>query len=259
MKIIKKGNMKMGLISCPKCGQTISDRANVCPHCNSNFSQQSPIICEECQTEYEASLSYCPNCGCPNRIEVKREEERKYKGILISVIAIILIATGILGFNIWQKATEREYYTNMETVSYAMLDGATQAETAGNLIKSVWYNAIYEKRDSETDKYTVKNGKFADDFNDALENLFADAGFIRGISEIRNNQSEVVELMKKLKNPPKKYREAYSALKVYYDNYLKMTKAVINPTGSLNTFSEDFNKYDTDTVNAYEKMKLYLD
>ena len=62
-------------------------------------------------------------------------------------------------------------------------------DDAGNLIKSVWYNAIYE--------------------------------------------------------------EAYSVLNVYYDNYLKMTKIVINPTGSLNAFSEDFNTYDNNTVDSY--------
>ena len=111
----------------------------------------------------------------------------------------------------------------METISFTMLDGAAKAENAGNLIKSVWYNAIYEERNSETD------------------------------------QSEVTNLMKQLKEPPKKYEKAYSVLKVYYDNYLKMTKIVINPTGSLNTFSEDFNTYDNNTVDSYEKMKLYLD
>ncbi len=87
-------------------------------------------------------------------------------------------------------------------------------DDAGNLIKSVWYNAIYEERNSETD------------------------------------QSEVTNLMKQLKEPPKKYEEAYSVLKVYYDNYLKMTKIVINPTGSLNAFSEDFNAYDNNTVDS---------
>ena len=65
--------------------------------------------------------------------------------------------------------------------------------------------------------------------------------------------------MKKLKKSPKIYEEAYSVLKSYYDNYKKMTNLVISPTGSLQTYSEDFNTYDTDTVNAYETMKLYLD
>ena len=105
----------------------------------------------------------------------------------------------------------------------------------------------------------MKNGKFVDDFNDALSELFADENFSNNISEIETNQYEVANLMKQLKEPPKKYEEAYSVLKVYYDNYLKMTKIVINPTGSLNAFSEDFNTYDNNTVDSYEKMKLYLD
>ena len=147
----------------------------------------------------------------------------------------------------------------MEYVSYTMLDGVAKAENAGNLIKSVWYNAIYEERDTETDKYTMRNGEFVYDFNDAFSNLFADENFVNSISEIGLNQSEVTDLMKKLKNPPKKYEEAYAVLKTYYDNYIKMTKLVISPNGSIQTFSEDFNTYDTDTVNSFEKMKLYLD
>ena len=65
--------------------------------------------------------------------------------------------------------------------------------------------------------------------------------------------------MKTLKNPPKKYEEAYSVLKIFYDNYMKLTNSAVNPIGSLKTFSEDFNQYDTDTVNAFENMKLYLE
>ena len=249
----------MGLVYCPKCGEEISDKAISCPHCNFAFSKQNIVKCEECGMEYESNLSACPKCGCPKPSFTEKTQKSKHKGIIISIISVALIAVFILGFSIMQKSKGLEYYSNMETVSFTMLDGAAKAETAGNLIKSVWYNSIYEKRDAETDKYTMKNGKFVDDFNDALSNLFADENFMNSISEIELNQSNVTDLMKKLRNPPTQYEEAYSVLKNYYDNYLQMTKLVINPTGSLQTFSEDFNTYDTDTVNAYEKMKLYLD
>lgn len=215
----------MGLTTCPKCEETISEKATVCTRCNSAVKQK----------------------------------QKKHKGTIISIIVFALIVVSVLGIGISQKAKELKYYSNMETVSFTMLDGATKAEDAGNLIKSVWYNAIFEERNSETDKYTMKNGKFVDDFNDALSELFADENFSNSISEIVTNQSDGANLMKQLKEPPKKYEEAYSVLKVYYDNYLKMTKIVINPTGSLNTFSEDFNTYDNNTVDSYEKMKLYLD
>lgn len=216
-------------------------------------------MCEECGTGYEIKLSACPYCGCPNSTIEQKKQKKKHKGIIISIVVIALIAVCVFGFSISQKAKETEYYSNMEYVSYTMLDGAAKAESAGNLIKSVWYNAIYEERDTETDKYTMKNGKFVDNFNDAISNLFDDENFVNSISEIELNQSEVTGLMKKLKNPPKKYEEAYAVLKIYYDNYIKMTKLVISPTGSLQTFSEDFNTYDSDTVNSFEKMKLYLD
>lgn len=215
----------MGLTTCPKCEETISEKATVCPRCNSAVKQK----------------------------------KKKHKGTIISIIVFALIVISALGIGISQKAKELKYYSNMEKVSFIMIDGAAKAENAGNLIKSVWYNAIFEERNSETDKYTMKNGKFVDDFNDALSELFADENFSNSISEIVTNQSDVANLMKQLKEPPKKYEEAYSVLKVYYDNYLKMTKIVINPTGSLNTFSEDFNTYDNNTVDSYEKMKLYLD
>ena len=249
----------MGLVYCPKCGEEISDKAISCPHCNFAFSKQNIVKCKECGMEYESNLSACPKCGCPKPSITEKTRKNKHRGIIISIISVALIAVCILGFSITQKAKRSEYYSNMETVSYTMLDGAAKAETAGNLIKSVWYNAIYEERDAETDKYTMKNGKFVDDFNDALSNLFADESFINSISEIKLNQSKVTDLMKKLGNPPTQYEEAYSVLKNYYDNYLQMTKLVISPTGSLQTFSEDFNTYDRYTVNAYEKMKLYLD
>ncbi len=247
----------MGLTSCPKCGETISEKATVCPHCNSDVSKNNIVMCEDCKKEYDISMDDCPNCGCPN--SAAKPKKKKHKGVIISIVVFALIVIGVLGIGILQKLKEPDYYSNMEKVSFAMLDGAAKAENAGNLIKSVWYNAIYEKRNSETDQYTMKKGKFVDDFNDALSELFADENFTNSIFEIETNQSQVIDLMKQLKNPPKKYEEAYSVLMAYYDNYLKMTKIVINPTGSLNTFSEDFDTYDNDTVDSYEKMKLYLD
>lgn len=247
----------MGLTTCPECGETISEKAGICPHCNANIVKRNLVVCEDCQQEYNMKMVTCPYCGCPN--PSAKQRKKKHKAIITSVIVLALIAVIIFSIGVSQQVKEVEYYKNMETASYSMLDGAVKAETAGNLIKSVWYNAIYEKRDNETNQYTMKNGKFVDDFNDALGNLFEDEEFRKAVSEIRDNQNEVAELMKTLKNTPKKYEESYSVLKEYYDNYIKLTNLAINPAGSLKSFSEDFNTYDTETVNSYQKMKLYID
>ena len=85
-----------------------------------------------------------------------------------------------------QKQSE-EYGANLNMAVYSMLSGASDAETCGNLIKQVWYNAIYKESDSKTNKYTKPNGYYVSDFNDALQNLFSDSSFSGQIADINSN------------------------------------------------------------------------
>ena len=65
-------------------------------------------------------LTTCPNCGCPNST-VKRKKN-KHKGVIISIIVFALIVVSALGIGNSKKAKELEYYSNMEAVSFTMLD-----------------------------------------------------------------------------------------------------------------------------------------
>lgn len=208
----------------------------------------------------------------PQKVEVTavnlpKMTKNTKKYIIIAVIAIVAaIATFLIGNSIHQQNLAKEaaqlredYATNLETASYTMLLGAIEAEEAGNLIKSVWYNAIYEEHDSETDKYTRPNGYFVDDFNDALSSLFSDLDFRSKISSIESNQELVSSLMKDLKNPPEEFGDAYEAIKELYDAYTALTNLATNPTGSLTTFSQNFNEADTEVANCYDAMELYID
>lgn len=248
----------MGLISCPKCGEPVSERAALCPHCDEKLIQPTLVMCEECGNEYESTLPACAKCGCPNSHLANALHAKKRKRKTTVVISVVLIVILLLGLGVLQTIKSAIYYENMETITYTMINGAVDAENACNLITGVWHNAIYEEHDEETDKYTIQNGQFVDDFNDALSSLFNDDDFVQSISEIQDNQYEVMSLMKKLKNPPRKYKEAYSELQIYYDNYMKFTNLAISPNGSYNSVSEDFHTYDDETVNGYQKMLLYL-
>ncbi|MBP1544478.1 MAG: zinc ribbon domain-containing protein [Oscillospiraceae bacterium] len=268
----------MALIQCKHCGKNVSDKAKNCPHCNELLIEKTEavILCEECNTEIPTGATTCPNCGCPvskkeevaaQKVEVTsvnlQMKRSTKKFILFGIIAAVLIAVGVLIFSLIsssnQKKAAEDYINKVETVAYEMLDGAADAESAGNLIKSVWYNSIHEEYDSKTDKYTRPNGYFLDDFNEALGNLFADTTFMAQIIDIESNQELVAGLMKDLKNPPEEHQEAYEALKEYYDAYIELTNLAINPTGSLTTFSAAFNEADTETVNCYNSMKLYFE
>lgn len=246
----------MALINCPKCGEQISEKAEVCPHCKERLAKQEEIICEECQTKYSADMRACPQCGHPTPSRNKKQAKKKSRKTLAIILLIIILAGG---FFVYQQYQDVTYYNNMAEITNTMLDGAAKAEDAGNTIMLVWTNAIYQKRADQTDKYTMANGRFVDDFNDALDNLFDDEEFGQSIAEIQENQAEVIDLMKKLKNPPSQYAEAFGVLNEYYENYMKMTNSVINLSGSLNSFSEDFGASYEAVVNSHQKMLLYFD
>ena len=274
----------MAMTTCPNCGEQISDKAKKCVHCGTVLVPEEKKCCPDCGAELEEGMDTCPKCGCPieNTIETEKTpqqvevtgvkiKKKSKKIIVIATIAVIVAAIiTVLGVQTHKKnmaakaAAEaqkqsEEYETNLNMAAYSMLSGASDAETCGNLIKQVWYNAIYEKSDSKTDKYTKPKGYYVSDFNDALQNLFLDSSFSSQIADINDNKDTVNSLMKKLKNPPEEYKDAYESLSKLYDAYISLTNLATDPTGSLQTYSQNFNDADNETLNCYNALKMYLE
>lgn len=274
----------MAMTTCPNCGEQISDKAKKCVHCGTVLVPEEKKYCPDCGAELEEGMDTCPKCGCPieNTIETEKTPQqvevtgvkitkKSKKIIVIATIAVIVaaiiaaIAVQTHKKNVAAKAAaeaqkqSEEYETNLNMAAYSMLSGASDAETCGNLIKQVWYNAIYEKSDSKTDKYTKPKGYYVSDFNDAMQNLFLDSSFSGQIADINENKDTVNSLMKKLKNPPEEYKDAYESLSKLYDAYISLTNLATDPTGSLQTYSQNFNDADNETLNCYNALKMYLE
>ena len=64
--------------------------------------------------------------------------------------------------------------------------------------------------------------------------------------------------MKELQNPPSDCKEAYESVKELYSAYLEFTGMVIDPSGSLQSFSNDFNSADSEITKCYNAAKTYL-
>ncbi len=156
-----------------------------------------------------------------------------------------------------QQEAEAYQTSYNEIVSYMLEDGIL-AENLGNLTQKVWANAIYQTADSETDKYTKKNGKFVSDFNDALANLFNDKAYSDDMDKLATNQNEIREMMKYMLTPPEGFENAFNALEAMYNSYISFTNIVLRCDGSLNSFSEEFSKADVDLSKKYNAAELYV-
>ena len=160
-----------------------------------------------------------------------------------------------------QKEAERsaaQYQVKYNQLVSDMLHNSVEIENQGNLIVQVWNNAIYNKDDVSTDKFTKVNGQFVSDFNDALSNLFNDQEFLDNTSEITEKNYQIRLDMKDMTNPPDGYENAYQALKEYYECYLKFYNTVINCEGSLNSFSEKFGETDSECISKFNSAELYV-
>ena len=274
----------MAMTTCPNCGEQISDKAKKCVHCGTVLVPEEKRCCPDCGAELEEGIDTCPKCGCPieNIIETEKTPQqveitsvkitkKSKKTIVIATIVVIAAALiTAIGVQTHKKNVEakaaaeaqkqsEKYGTNLNMAAYSMLSGASDAETCGNLIKQVWYNAIYKESDSTTNKYTKPDGYFVSDFNDALQNLFSDSSFSGQIEDITSNKDTVNSLMKKLKNPPEEYKDAYESLSKLYDACISLTNLVTDPTGSLQTYYQNFNDADKETLNCYNALKMYLE
>ncbi len=156
------------------------------------------------------------------------------------------------------KQQAEDYQAAYNTLVSYMLDDAALAERMGNLIISVWHNAIWNTADSETDKFTKVNGKFVSDFNDALRNLFNDEDFSKNASTLSANQQQVKDEMKNMLNPPEGYENAFKALESLYNSYITFTNIVIRCDGSLESFSNDFAEADDKLIELYHGAELYV-
>jgi hypothetical protein len=232
----------MPLIHCPECGIEISDKVKTCPHCGYPFDSLTENNDEMQKVEISSV-----------RLHQKNPEKTKkiLMGIGTLVIVAILATIVILFVNYQnQKKAFNSYIDNLTEISMIMLTGGAKAEELNNLTAKVWRNSIYEESDPETDEFTKDSrGIFYDDFNDALSSLYFDNSTQESISEIEKNQELVQLMMKDLQNPPDDLENCYETVTDLYTAYRSLTDLAINPSGSLQSFSEAKN----------EKVDTFLD
>jgi hypothetical protein len=156
------------------------------------------------------------------------------------------------------KMTAEQYQTSYNQLVSNMLQDAVLAEIIGNLTVKVWNNAIWQKRDADTDKFTMVNDQFVADFNDALTNLASDESFSSDISILSENQQQTKALMKEMLDPPEGYENAFKALEGMYNAYINLTNIVLSGNGSLESYSNEFSEADKELSEQYQAADLYV-
>lgn len=223
----------MSLVTCPECGKEVSETSKKCIHCGYKFK--------------------------------KNGGSGKKKAIIISIIAIILVAVGLSVFFVMKSKRDKElaeqrekkYIQQMEYFRDDVINGGVDAEKLCNLVSGVWYDAINEDIESDTMKYAYddKKHKFYD-FETALSNLFESDEYSKLVNDLKNNKSKVDEMIAELKEyPNENYKEYFDCCYDFYNEYTLFYDFAVNTTGSYNDYSEKYKSTKDNFLEKFNELK----
>lgn len=171
----------------------------------------------------------------------KETKQRHSAGkIVLAVVAVTaLAAMCIFAVKDVQQRKAAAYQGELVQLAERIQEYAVDAYEVAAAEESVWRNSIYQQQDESTDPYTMENGVFLEDFDDALGNLYNDSVFAARLASVQTNRGSAAGSMSGLKDAPEEYEDVYQALKEQYDTYIKLTNLALNNGGYT---YEEFNR-----------------
>lgn len=172
---------------------------------------------------------------------MEKETKQRYSAgkIVLAVVAVTALAAMCIFAVKDAQQRKAAYQGELVQLAERIQEYAVDAYEVAAAEESVWRNSIYQQQDESTDPYTMENGVFLEDFNDALGNLYNDSVFATRLASVQTNQGSAAGSMSGLKDAPEGYEDVYQALKEQYDTYIKLTNLALNNVGYT---YEEFNR-----------------
>lgn len=99
----------MSMITCPNCGEQISDKAKKCVHCKTVLIQEEKKRCAECGAELEKEATECPNCGCPVEDMNASDKQEKPQKVEVTGVKVTKRVKVIIGIVVALLQVEQQY------------------------------------------------------------------------------------------------------------------------------------------------------
>ena len=232
----------MALIQCPYCGDEISDRAQVCPHCNRDLTYSTGWQrCSECGAVLSGGESVCHSCGCPTGVQQTEqtypaevpEKTAAPKRTMVYLLVLAVIAAAVFG--VYKSHQSHVYYGAMDEINDILAKGIEELNYTADQLRLVGFNAVFSVYSEETDGYTCPDGQFVT-LPEALENLYAEPEFHRHLTKLSVYTDELRQLRKQVKGLtliPREWQEYTEYELELVDVFMEGSMLVCNPRGTF--------------------------
>lgn len=220
-------------------------------------------------TSNDTQLNKVVEVTTSNNIPVQEKVEKKsYKKVILILAIVIVFAIVALFVNNSKKQAEiqrvqaeraavQEYnsYIDYLNLLYSTtLSGAGTAESVCVLTLNVWQDAIYGDSSDETKKYVSG----AEDFNEALNRLYADEEIQEQLQDVYDAKEKANKYIMELQTCPSELSKAYDVALETNTAFSALADLALSPEGSYNSFSEaEADKVD-DFITAYKTLAVVI-
>lgn len=193
-------------------------------------------------------------------MEKETKQRHSARKIVLAVVAVTaLAAMCIFAVKDVQQRKAAAYQGELVQLAERIQEYAVDAYEVAAAEESVWRNSIYQQQDESTDPYTMENGVFLEDFDDALGNLYNDSVFAARLASVQTNRVSAAGSMSGLKDAPEGYEDVYQALKAYYDAYIRLTNLALNSAGyTYSDFNSELGDLNRELDTCYLTIATYV-
>jgi hypothetical protein len=201
-------------------------------------------------------------------VALEQSIPKKKKKVIIATIIILLVAA-IAGGLYWKheqtvqaekaaaaakKNTLETYKENMNLALAAATLVGSHAEKMGNQYHDVWYSAIFNHRYTTSDGQSHSYGTYSQAIKDQRDAYVKSSDTTKLKMEMATLESTV----SKLKNPTVQYKEIYKELVDLYSTVTSFESLAEDPSGSLQSYTDDFNQLDTALAQKIKAIQVQL-
>lgn len=133
-----------------------------------------------------------------------------------------------------------DYVNSMNECYNAAQEMNAKIQELSSLITRVWYNSIFEEKDKDTDKYTIKNGKFLsfeDSVNKCIEKEISKKNFQKVGNDFADKYVEITKIEIPERDKPK-YNEYDGFVREYAKLIYDFWNSAVYISGNYSEFSE---------------------
>jgi len=143
---------------------------------------------------------------------------------------------------------EKEFDENLRVAYTQLVKSLVTSTDVCEQVSTTWYNAIQNRR--------TPSGKYCNDFNEALDELFTSLRQNGVIDELKAQSIGLIETASLLVNPPDSRKECYDDFVELVSIAKQLNRKASDPSGTYRSYNDEVHELAQELTEEFDKFRI---